>query len=152
MSIDPANEIEAIRLLKARYFRLMDMKDWAGWAQLFTEDVAVRVDSAISDGRNLVAPFPLPAGRDAFVANNAEILRDTVTVHHGHMPEISILSETAASGIWAMEDKLIWPDGSRLHGYGHYHETYRKEADGEWRIASLDLTRLRLDHQPPSAV
>jgi hypothetical protein len=50
-----------------------------------------------------------------------------------------------------MEDKLIWRDGSRLHGYGHYHETYRKEADGEWRIATLDLTRLRLDHTPAPA-
>ncbi len=151
MSFDPAREIDAICQLKARYFRLMDMKDWAGWADCFTEDVVVRVDSAVSDGRELVAPFPLPAGRDAFVAQNAETLRGVVTVHHGHMPEITLTSETAASGVWAMEDKLIWRDGSRLHGYGHYHETYRREADGAWRIATLDLTRLRLDHRPPPA-
>jgi len=104
------------------------------------------VDSAVSDGRTLVTPFPLPAGRDAFVTQNAETLGGVVTVHHGHMPEITITTETTATGIWSMEDKLIWRDGSRLHGYGHYHETYRKEADGEWRIATLDLTRLRLDH------
>lgn len=151
MSPDPAHEREAIRQLKARYFRLMDMKDWSGWAQCFTEDVVVRVDSAVSDGRTLLAPFELPAGRDAFVRQNAETLAGVVTVHHGHMPEITITSDTTATGIWAMEDKLIWRDGSRLHGYGHYHETYRKEADGEWRIASLDLTRLRLDHSPPPA-
>ena len=67
------------------------------------------------------------------------------------MPEITITSETTATGIWAMEDKLIWRDGSRLHGYGHYHETYRKGADGAWRIATLDITRLRLDHTPAPA-
>lgn len=56
-----------------------------------------------------------------------------------------------------MEDQLWWPDGSPLvhmHGYGHYHETYRKlgggtvagdiEAGG-WVIASMTLTRLRRD-------
>jgi ketosteroid isomerase-like protein len=149
MSVDMADDLEAIRQLTARYFRLMDMKDWAGWAQCFTEDVVVRVDSAVSDGRNLVAPFPIPTGRDAFVAQNSETLRGVVTVHHGHMPEIALTSATTATGVWSMEDKLIWRDGSRLHGFGHYHETYRKEADGEWRIATIDLTRLRLDHLPP---
>ena len=33
-----------------------------------------------------------------------------------------------------------------LHGFGHYHEEYRK-ADGAWRIARLKLTRLREDRQ-----
>src|SRR5207245_1818724 len=73
---------------------------------------------------------------------------DTVqTVHHGHMPEIEITSPATARGVWAMEDKLRWPDGSpirAMHGYGHYHETYEK-IDGHWRIKTITLTRLRLD-------
>jgi hypothetical protein len=32
-------EIEAIKQLKARYFRLMDAKDWRGLAEVFTPDV-----------------------------------------------------------------------------------------------------------------
>jgi hypothetical protein len=71
-------------------------------------------------------------------------IESVVTVHHGHMPEITLLSESTASGIWAMEDKLWWPEGSplvHLHGYGHYHETYEK-TDGQWRIMTLKLTRL----------
>jgi hypothetical protein len=74
-------------------------------------------------------------------------LRDVVTVHHGHMPEIEITSPTTATGIWAMEDHLRFPPGARLrelHGYGHYHETYVK-LEGEWRIQSTKLVRLRLD-------
>jgi hypothetical protein len=43
-----------------------------------------------------------------------------------------------------MEDILAWSDGKKLQGYGHYHETYRKEA-GQWKIATLHLTRLRVD-------
>jgi hypothetical protein len=31
-----------------------------------------------------------------------------------------------------------------MTGWGHYHETYRKEAGG-WRIASMKLTRLRIE-------
>ncbi len=56
-------------------------------------------------------------------------IEPVITVHHGHMPEITLLSDTTARGIWAMEDKLWWPEGSplvHLHGYGHYHETYEK--------------------------
>ncbi len=31
-------DIEQIKQLKARYFRLMDTKDWVGWRDLFTDD------------------------------------------------------------------------------------------------------------------
>ena len=34
-------DIEAIRQLKARYFRTMDQKDWEGYRQVFTVDVAI---------------------------------------------------------------------------------------------------------------
>lgn len=145
MTFDPAAEREAIRLLKARYFRHMDQKDWDNWATVFTEDVVVLVDSEVSKGFELTAPHDLVAGRDAFVGHIREFLKDVSTVHHGHMPEITIASPTEATGIWAMEDKLIWPDGTTLHGYGHYRESYRKE-DGQWRIARLELSRLRMDH------
>jgi hypothetical protein len=42
-----------------------------------------------------------------------------------------------------MTDLLQRPPGhplSSFSGYGHYHEDYRKE--GEWRIASVYLSRL----------
>src|SRR5256885_1876267 len=71
------------------------------------------------------------------------------TVHHGHTPEIDITSSTSATGIWAMEDHLWWPEGSpitTMHGYGHYHETYEK-VEGRWLITSTTLTRLRTDVQ-----
>jgi 3-phenylpropionate/cinnamic acid dioxygenase small subunit len=42
---------EAIRELKARYFRLMDTKDWDGWKELFTLDLAAKTDIAVSVAR-----------------------------------------------------------------------------------------------------
>ena len=43
--------------------------------------------------------------------------------------------------------RIRWPDGTEMHGYGHYHETYEKSGT-EWRIKSLTLTRLRVDFTP----
>jgi len=86
-------------------------------------------------------------GADEFLTYLRSNIEDVVTVHHGHMPEIELTSPTTATGIWAMEDNLRWPDGSDLRGYGHYAETYEK-ADGAWRISSSTLTRLRMDFTP----
>jgi hypothetical protein len=60
------------------------------------------------------------------------------------MPEIQLTSASTATGIWALQDFIVWPDGTRLLGYGHYHETYEK-TDGAWRIKSSTLTRLHMD-------
>ena len=131
------DDIEAIKQLKARYFRMMDTKDWDGMREVFADDVLI--DTTDSGGR-------VVAGADEFMAGLREILEDVLTVHHGHMPEIELTSATTATGVWSMEDMLRWPNGSELHGFGHYHETYEK-VDGEWRIASCTLTRLRVDFE-----
>jgi uncharacterized protein (TIGR02246 family) len=133
------DDIEAIRQLKARYFRTMDTKDWAGMRQVFTDDVVMDTSEAGGD---------LARGVDAFMGFLQEALDGAVTVHQGHMPEIELTSETTATGIWALHDVVIFPNGMRLDGYGHYHETYSKGDDG-WRIASSKLTRLHTDFVVP---
>jgi uncharacterized protein (TIGR02246 family) len=133
------DDIEAIRQLKARYFRTMDTKDWAGMRQVFTDDVVIDTSEAGGD---------LVAGADAFMAFLQGALAGAVTVHQGHMPEIELTSATTASGTWALNDIVIWPNGMRLDGYGHYHETYERGADG-WRIKSSKLTRLHVDFAMP---
>jgi uncharacterized protein (TIGR02246 family) len=130
------DDVEAIKQLKARYFRTMDTKDWAGMRQVFTDDVVM--DTTESGGG-------VVTGADAFVSFLQATLDNAVTVHHGHMPEIELTSPSTARGIWALQDFILWPDGTRLHGSGHYHETYSKDASGEWRIASSTLTRLHMD-------
>jgi hypothetical protein len=135
------NDHEALRALKARYFRLMDTKDWSGFRALFCDDVVI--DLSESGGE-------VVTGADDFLTFLTARIGDALTIHHGHSPEIDVLSETTAQGIWALEDRLIWPDGTRVHGFGHYHETYAK-IDGEWRIRTQRLTRLHTDYRPAGA-
>jgi len=137
--------IEDIKQLKARYFRCMDTKDWDGFTAQFSEDAVMDVSGEMGDDAT-DEPGIIRGGRAIgdFVRG---AVGDVVTVHHGHMPEISVTSATTASAMWAMEDMLRWPDGSPLremHGYGHYGETYEKRG-GRWLITSLKLTRLRVD-------
>ncbi|RYD63430.1 MAG: nuclear transport factor 2 family protein [Sphingomonadales bacterium] len=125
----------AICELKARYCRLMDGKDWDGYRDLFTEDYELDV-SAASGG----APV---RGRDAALATVLPHIRDAVTAHQVHSPEI-VIRDDEADGIWAMQDRVIFAGGASISGFGHYHERYRRE-DGRWRIARLKLTRLHVD-------
>jgi hypothetical protein len=67
-------------------------------------------------------------------------LEGVATMHHCHTPELTVTSATTATGIWAMEDLLVFADGREMHGAGHYRETYEKQ-DGSWRIKTLHLTR-----------
>lgn len=135
------DDLEEIKQLKARYFRTMDSKDWSGMREVFTDDVVVDVTD--SGGT-------ITHGAEPFLSGLQELLADAVTVHHGHMPEIRITSPTTATGIWALQDTIFWPDGTRLTGAGHYHETYEKSG-GSWRIRSLTLTRLYVDVAPGPA-
>jgi uncharacterized protein (TIGR02246 family) len=133
------DDIEAIKQLKARYFRTMDTKDWAAMRHVFTDDVVI--DTSEAGGG-------VTHGADEFMDFLQGVLAGATTVHQGHMPEIDLTSATTATGIWALHDVVIWPDGTRLDGDGHYHETYEKGADG-WRIASSRLTRLHADIAAP---
>jgi ketosteroid isomerase-like protein len=134
-------EIEAIKQLKARYFRFLDTKQWDRWGDLFTQDAILHHPA------NRATPL---RGREEIVATVSTGLADRVTVHHGHMPEIELLGPGQAKGIWAMYDCLLGPtpDGTgeaRYEGYGHYIERYEKGEDGRWRIAHLHLHRLHLE-------
>jgi SnoaL-like domain len=135
-----ADDLEAIRQLKARYCRFLDTKDVEGWRSVFTADVVVRLDMAVSTGGADPMTPPPVEGADNFVASVMGGLADAATVHHCHTPEITLTSPDTASGIWAMEDWIIFGGGQELHGAGHYHETYEKQ-DGTWRIKTLHLTR-----------
>jgi len=140
MSVDELLDIEAIKQLKARYFRLMDTKQWDAWGELFTSDCRLFSDP----GGGL--PAVEWVGRDQIVQRNRAALEGCRSVHHGHMPEIKIAGRATARGVWAMDDLLVWDGagGRAYEGCGHYEESYEKR-DGVWRIKSLRLTRLRAE-------
>jgi hypothetical protein len=134
--------IEEIKQLKARYFRCMDTKDWAGFEEVFAPEATVDYTPPGGNPANWSA-----SGRTKIVAFVRKIVEPALTVHHGHMPEVEVTSATTARATFAMEDLIWWPEGSHqqtLHGWGHYHETYIK-VDGKWLIETLRLTRLRVE-------
>jgi hypothetical protein len=136
-------DIEAIKQLKARYFRLMDTKQWDEWGQVFATDCVMDVPEA----------GMVNNGREEIVRTVSGLLEGARTCHHGHMPEIEITGPDTARGIWAMFDYVEWSaseSGDRvgLQGFGHYLEEYVRE-EGHWRIGRTRLERLRIDPLGP---
>jgi len=135
---------EEIRSLKARYYRLMDTKQWDELKCVFTSDMKV----VTPEGQIYTE------GGETYAAALHNSLENAISCHQNLGGEIEILDAANARAIWAMQDVIEWEDAhprtgwKSILGRGHYHETYRKE-DGVWRIATLTLTRLRLDTVMP---
>jgi hypothetical protein len=139
--------IEEIRQLKARYFRLMDTRDFDAMAHVFCRDAVFDCTEGSRftpvGGACKGESGPIVKGRDAIITWIRQAFLNRTSVHHGHCHEITIESATEAHGIIAMEDYIRGLDRETkfLHAAGHYHERYRFE-DGAWRIAETKLTRL----------
>src|SRR5262249_35825420 len=86
--------IEEIKQLKARYFRLMDTRDWIGLAQVFCRNAVfdcsegARCTPVGGTPRGFVGP--ITEGRDAIVEWIKANFADHTSVHHGHGHEIWI--------------------------------------------------------------
>ena len=138
--IERLEAIEAIRNLKARYFRLIDTKQWAELRGLFADDLKI----VTPEGKVWLE------GGQAYADSLAFGLSSAVSCHQGLAGEVDVLDGESAKAVWAMQDIITWEEKHPREGWkaivgrGHYHETYRKEG-GEWRIATLSLTRLSLD-------
>lgn len=147
MSAAAGDERVALEELKSRYFRLMDTKQWDAFRELFTDDMVFYMeDSVLPD-----TTVPMSTTGDAFVANTSKVLTTAVTVHHGHMPELTITGPGTATGIWSMYDWVDDPvNGFAIQGWGHYHERYVRGDDGRWRFAEIRLTRIRVDRVDPT--
>jgi hypothetical protein len=137
--------IEEIKNVKARYFRFIDTKDNEGFLEQFTEDLHwVLLDT---EG-NVQTELHSRDEMGTFLTPMTDARVDGFSVHHGHTPEIEIIDDHTATGIWAMSDYIRMP-GLNIVGYGHYHEEYRKCEDGVWRISKSCVTRLHIDELEP---
>ena len=126
-------EIEKIKQLKARYFRALDTNDWVLFESTFTPDCP----ASYSDGDLC---FPDRASIVEFMRENLSGDR-MLTMHHGHHPEIEIIDETTANGIWYLEDTVLALDANlRIYGAGIYDDGYTK-VDGEWKISRIGYKR-----------
>ena len=148
---DEVRQIEAIKQLKARYFRLMDLRDWERWQDVLTPDCTMTLAGD---------PPTVLAGRAAIVASAERHLGTRVGMHLGHMPEIELTGPASAAGAWSLLACSApipgagEPPPTAMMSFGRYEDVYRLEADGSWRIAETRLfTVLRvLDAIPEGAV
>ncbi|BBY38365.1 hypothetical protein MMAN_24990 [Mycobacterium mantenii] len=100
---EAADELEALRQLKARYCRFLDTKDVEAWRDVFTTDVVVRLDMAVSTaGADPMTAAPIE-GVDNFVPvvmGGLENVGDpALPLQESHTPELSLTSATTATGI-----------------------------------------------------
>lgn len=133
--MDTLLEIEKIQQLKGKYCRYLDGNDW----DLMRDEVLTGdVIAEYSDGDLHYD------GSEAVIKFLTESIGgpDILTMHTGHMPEITLIGDTTATGVWYLHDIVIVPAVKlMIQGNGVYHDEYRKE-NGEWRISKTGYQRL----------
>lgn len=133
--IQVLKDTELIKCLKHRYFRCLDTANLSELAELLDENMTTnyvggsyRID--LTD-------------RDSFLEMIGNAFHaDAVTQHNGHHPEITILNDTEATGIWYLHDVFI--DLRRMAstvGTALYSDRYVK-TDGQWKIKHTSYERL----------
>lgn len=125
--------IEQIKQLKARYFRALDSKDWP----LMQTCLAPQCTASYDNGKYRFT------GREQIVAFFQSFMADPqlIFMHHGHHPEITVIDNSNASGIWYLQDMVInLHKNTTLHGAGFYHDRYVC-VDGQWLISETGYQR-----------
>jgi hypothetical protein len=125
-------EIEAIKRLKYRYMRYVDLKLWDEMGTCFTDDASVSYDS----GRWSCI------GRDEIVKMLAAGLGpEVVSSHTVHHPEIDLTSATTATGTWALQDYVFnRRKNTTLHGTAFYWDEYVKVGE-HWLFSHTGYVR-----------
>jgi hypothetical protein len=150
-AFDALLNIEAIKNLKSRYLAAVDDKDWGAMNHIFTEDAVIDFsgeDKFHVGHHGMEAHMLNPAktvviGGQAAAQRIARAVQEITTVHQCHDAQIALTSRSSAIGKWSLYDQLDYGN-EIMHGYGHYHEHYELTETG-WRIASLLLTRIKVD-------
>jgi hypothetical protein len=142
--------VEAIKQVKARYFRGVDDSDGALVRSILAEDCVLDYMGCCTDPVSGIDHMPamnlVIRGRDQWPIGEPVGAR-VVTVHQGHDPDITLEDERSATGIWSFTDRFFLPPGgpfTRLTGWGRYHETYQNRGDG-WKLKTTRIKRLRVE-------
>ena len=128
-------DIEAIKQLKHAYFRCIDTANMAELATLLHREVLVHFVGGNYEWRL--------NGRAAFLASlGAAFTNRAVGCHHGHHPEIQMLSAAEATGIWYLADTFwLLDDRRQTSGAAIYWDRYQK-ANGRWLIRETRYRRI----------
>lgn len=134
--IQKLNDIEEIKSLKGKYFRCLDSKLWDELETTLSPNIV----TSYSNGK-LVFNGP----KEVTNYFKSVMPSEQLTLHMGHTPEITIDSETVATGRWYLQDHLIYTggkyEGLDVQGGAFYVDKYEK-VDGKWYILETGYTRI----------
>ena len=118
-------DMEAIKQVKHAYFRCLDTANMEELAYT-GGDYEIKLD-----------------GRDQFIGAMTQAFNaEGVGRHNGYMPEIQMVSETEATGIWYLYDHYWALNAKHLtHGTALYWDRYLK-VDGRWAIKETKYQRI----------
>ena len=128
-------DMEAIRQLKHAYFRCIDTANFEELETLFHADVVVHFIGGNYEWKL--------QGRSEYIESiKKAFTRQAIGHHNGHHPEIQILSDDEATGIWYLADNMWILSASYFTtGTAVYWDRYRK-LDGRWLIAETRYERI----------
>ena len=145
-SVQQLMDIEAIRQLKHAYFRCIDTANFDELETLFHDDVMVHFTGGTYEWKL--------QGKDEYMKSvRTSFTNQSIGHHNGHHPEIQMLSETEATGIWYLADNM-WVMNFNFFttGTAIYWDRYLK-VDGRWTIKDTRYRRIyeinrALDERP----
>lgn len=127
-------EIHAIERLKYRYLRCLDQKLWDDLEGCFTPDATASYGGGayVLEGREQIMEFLRTSMGSTSMLSS----------HKCHHPEIDLVSETEATGVWALEDVVVETAMQfTVRGAAWYEDRYVKGVDGAWRIRHTGYKR-----------
>jgi hypothetical protein len=128
-------DTEAVKKVKHAYFRCIDTANIEELTTLLHPKVHAKLV-----GGTYSIEFHTREEYVEMVANSFHA--EFVGMHHGHHPEIEILSETEATGTWYLQDIAIdFRRGDKTTGSSIYHDKYLK-TDGKWQIVDSAYFRV----------
>jgi hypothetical protein len=131
MTTQTLADLEAIRLLKSRYFRALDLNDW----QWVRSSMVANLDF----DHPTIGAHP---DADTAVAAIAASVVGIKTVHLGHDPDIEFTGRDEATGHWTLQSFSYTAWGyPGISNYAVYNDRFVR-VDGEWKFAAVQLVYL----------
>lgn len=129
-SRDRRDDIDAIKNLKYRYLRCVDLRLWDELAQTLAPEVTASYGKRLSY-----------TGRDQVIEGlKGQMTDGVITEHQAHHPEIEVDGDTA-TGRWYLQDRVIVPAfDTYIFGGAFYDDAYAF-VDGRWMITKTGYKR-----------
>jgi hypothetical protein len=128
-------DIEAIKELKYRYWRHLDLKQWDDLAACFVPEATVSYGGGRYEFQGVDAIM-------GFLRESLAATTGAVTVHHGHHPEIELTSATTATATWALYNYMYNVRQNRSIRIGAYYRDDYVKRNGVWRFQHIGYQAL----------